>query len=221
MAIPTGDPIRLVPHESDLAWMPWFPPGATPSVVGFRVDADGWFVALRFTPTATGVLDLTAFVIEWHGTASTEATPGYERARRVAQESSSTAPPSGLTSRRIRTAASYSGLIDRARRELGTLMGGSDALRDVYGVGRVAGRTRTDAPARPELARFVLEYDELRRSGVETPRQVLAGRHQISEAAVKDRLGRARRAGLYATTGRGGKAGNPTPLAYELAKEDS
>jgi len=180
--------------------------------IGYRVD-DGWLVAYSFARTSAGVLDLVGFLIEW--VATTEA--GRLRVVGIALRPTPSPAPRGATSRQIRQAANYSGHLARARDELHALISKPETIR---GLGEQVVRRpgRIDGPEHQDLVELVMQYQALLSAGVPAARKALADQRSQSEGAIKEWLRRARDAGLWATSGPG-KPGNPTPLAYELARE--
>lgn len=68
------------------------------------------------------------------------------------------------------------------------------------------------------LARFVVAYAAVARTASGSVQEAMAEQECVSVSAIRERLQRAKQAGLYATTG-SGRLGQPTAKAYKIIDE--
>jgi hypothetical protein len=172
----------------------------------YRLEPDGWLMIHAFAPTVAGV-DLVGFHVEPCATADP-----VEVADIVQRINESWALPDvlkPLTSRRLRVLSSGSGAaLPDARSQLPLVTWFLDAPTDLP-----SAPTRADV----RLAKLVVRYSELlAKPGARTR---LAREKGVSEEAIKSSIRKAKARGLWLTS-TSGKAGQPTPRAYQLATQE-
>jgi hypothetical protein len=178
--------------------------------VAYRCDDDGYLIAYTFATLSTGVADLAGVTIEWCGQAF-----AVDRATEIADRAIGyhRGPGRGLTSRQVRTATAHSGLLAKARRQL------AEELHDwVFPDQKVKQGRRDDGLDDRFYAGLVVEYATLIGTMGKGARGELARRRIVPESTLRNWLSEAKRRGLWATSGPG-KAGQPTPRAFDIARK--
>jgi hypothetical protein len=168
------------------------------------------FVAYVFGYTAAGVLDIVGFHVE----PSSSMDESHERAAQVAKGSRLGRPRRGLRSRQLRAAVTQGGLIDNARTEMERYARRVEGeIEGFFPVAQVSERgSHLDDLF---LAQFVLDYDELLRGGA--TRADVAKRHDRNAKTIENWVEKAKRRGLWATSGSGTR-GQPTVRARQLVE---
>lgn len=187
--------------------------GTVRTAVAFTHDGNT-VACFAFAETGEGLVDLVGV----------QASPASEfrSAKDVAVGFAKVIANSPRRSAGMRTSdvrvLTHSALLSRVHRELRS-DDGAIAPRSWFGAGiPVVNDRQTRGDSRLRLARFVVAYAAVARTASGSVQEAMADQEGVSVYAIRERLRRAREAGLYATTG-SGRQGQPTPEAYRIIDE--
>ena len=187
--------------------------GPTRTAVAYN-RTGGIVACFAFVETGEGVIDLVA--VQASSATSQKAADATARqfAKKIANDP---APPRGMRAVDVRI-LSHGPLLSRVRRELRSHRQGL-AARNWFGTESsvAAGKIRrSDAQVR--LAEFAVAYEQLSAEVEGSVAAVFAERDGVSVSAIRERVQRAKDAGMYRTTGRG-RRGEATEKAHQIVQE--
>ena len=175
---------------------------------------DNTAACFAFTETGEGIVDLVGVQASPASSFDEASSAAQAFAKVIAYSPRRT---SGMRTSDVRV-LSHGPLLSRVHKAL-VNDNGVITARSWFGDGvRVINDRQTRGESRLRLARFVIAYQEVASTSTGSAQKAMAEREGVSVSAIRERLSRAKTAGLYATAGPG-RLGQPTPEAHKIVDE--